>query len=160
MNAISYFLTAWVGLILAAPLVAAVIDLVRGKAYSSQRALALLYLRYLLRVVALNLGLILFLPLILLFLVIGPGALLAGTIAFAGLVIYFIEQVVGIDAGGGGLYSGDIQVGSMLGLFLFAAVSLYLFNKAVEANLPERWLNEIVARGRALLGLLDDWLPQ
>lgn len=132
---------AWFYLIMAAA--AAVIDVIQGRAPLRIKVIFLLFISYLLRIFAEILLLALALPVIALLFVLGPVMFLVCFVSLGMVVMYFIENILGIDIKGVVVPYGGLTALGALAAMLISGFVLFRFIDKTD-RLMDSWLDKIV----------------
>lgn len=137
------------------PLLAVLMDLLAGRIRPRPRDLALLYAGYAYRGVALNLGMLLGLSLGLVIALVGLLALAGLLASLIGLVLYGLEQGLGLDLPGN-FQGGARQAWFLFGVLVVSLVLIWVPALAQQWRLLERWLDFIGDQLRRPMQLLED----
>ncbi len=132
---------AWFYLIMAAA--AAVIDVIQGRAPLRISVIFPLFLSYLLRIFAEILLLALALPVLALLFVLGPVMFLVCFVSLGMVVMYFIENILGIDIKGATVPFGGLTALGTLAAMLISGFVLFRFIDKTD-RLMDSWLDKIV----------------
>ena len=138
------FLVGFGILFLAVHLIAVTADALQGRV-KSLWAFIRLYLAYSLQTVVQLLALVMYIPLILFDLVSGPLAFLGAFVSLVGLLIYFVEHVIGYDIRGYSFGEGN-ELPVIMGIFV---VCLLVFGLRVllEGRNPHDKVLDLILHG-------------
>jgi hypothetical protein len=132
---------AWFYLIMAA--MATFIEVIQGRARLNIKVIFLLFISYLLRIFAEILLLALSLPLIMLMFVLGPVMFFVCFVSLGLVVMYFIENILGIDFKGVVVpYGGLTALGALAAMLISGFVFFRFIDKT--DRLMDCWLDKIV----------------
>jgi len=132
---------AWFYLIMAAA--AAVIDVIQGRARLRISVIFPLFLSYLLRIFAEILLIALALPVLALLFILGPVMFLVCFVSLGMVVMYFIENILGIDIKGATVPFGGTTALAALAAMLISGFVLFRFIDKTD-RLMDFWLDKIV----------------
>jgi hypothetical protein len=135
-DALAWFYLAMAGL-------ATLIDLIQGRARLNIKVLFLLFISYLLRIFAEILLLALALPVIALLFVLGPVMFFVCFVSLGLVVMYFIENILGIDIKGVVVPYGGLTALGALAAMLISGFVLFRFLGKTD-RLMDSWLDKIV----------------
>lgn len=133
---------AWFYLIIAAA--ATLIDVIQGRARLHIKVIFPLFISYLLRIFAEILLLALALPVIALVFVLGPVMFFVCFVSLGMVVMYFIEEILGIDIKGVTVPFGGLTALGALAAMLIPGFVLFRFLGKTD-RLMDSWLDKIVA---------------
>lgn len=132
---------AWFYLLMAAA--AAVIDVIQGRAPLRISVIFPLFLSYVLRLFAEILLIALALPVLALMFVLGPVMFLVCFVSLGMVVMYFIENILGIDIKGATVPFGGTTALGALAAMLISGFVLFRFIDKTD-RLMDFWLDKIV----------------
>ena len=132
---------AWFYLLMAAA--AAVIDVIQGRAPLRISVIFPLFLSYVLRLFAEILLIALALPVLALMFVLGPVMFFVCFVSLGMVVMYFIENILGIDIKGATVPFGGMTALAVLAAMLISGFVLFRFIDKTD-RLMDFWLDKIV----------------
>lgn len=143
-----------------APFIAVVSERVFEGKKRPFRGLLLLYLIIFYQAAAINIGLLLSVPLIVLTLITGPGAILGFFIAIVGLGIYVVERVANYDIRGYSFHGDDRDALFLIGLLFLSLIGFAIMWKIHDAHVMDRFPGWIGEQFRRPLQYLQEQLRE